>query len=112
MHVPLLRRCCPKCGTRVDWVRLWLKPWPGAVWPCPNCGALLRFDLGRRMLVALLFASVLVLASLAGNFLGPLSGLPPWVVGFGVIILLVVPVSLLDAVTLAGPQVQPGEKAK
>ena len=100
-HMPLLRRHCPKCGTKVSWVRLWLKPWIFARWPCTGCGAVLRFDWGRRLVVALLIGLVTIIASSAGIYLAELWGLPPFGVAFTAMILLWIPVMLLDAVTLA-----------
>jgi hypothetical protein len=62
---------------------------------------MLRFDVGRRLLVALLLMLVMILASVAGTHLGALWGMPPWGVGAAALILLAVPVLLLDAATLA-----------
>jgi hypothetical protein len=82
-------------------MRLWLKPWIWVRWPCPGCGAMLRFDPGRRVVVAILLVLVVMLAGVMGRMLEPLWGTPAgWLItaaGF----LLVIPVLLLDAVTLA-----------
>jgi len=99
--MPLLRRRCPKCGTKVSWVRLWLKAWISARWPCPGCAAMLKFHVGRRLLVAALIMLVLILAFVAGTALRSLGGtLAGWVIAAAAFLLLI-PVLLLDAVTLA-----------
>ena len=43
---------CPKCGTRVGWVRRWIKSAVWNRWNCRRCGARLKFDLRRRVIVA------------------------------------------------------------
>jgi hypothetical protein len=75
--MPLLRRRCPKSGTKDGWVRLWLKPWLGARWPYSGCGATLRFDVGRRLLLAVLTALVFAVVLVAGKLLGPEWGRSP-----------------------------------
>jgi hypothetical protein len=54
-------RCCPACGAKVPWQRLWLKNWAWARWPCRGCGSILTFDYGRRVIAAMV-ASLLAIS--------------------------------------------------
>src|SRR5262245_17536920 len=99
--MPLLRRRCPKCGTKVGWVRFWLKPWIWERWPCPGCGVTLRFDAGRRLLMGLLAIAGFALAVAVGPPLGQLLGAPPAWAAAAVAFLIGLLVLLLDAVKLA-----------
>src|SRR5262249_17441860 len=55
---------CPVCGHPVGVNRWFWRAWIWARWNCPSCGALLRFDPRRRLLLGLFMASFL--ASLFG----------------------------------------------
>lgn len=48
------RHCCPACGQRVGWSRLYLRAWTWTRWPCESCGTPLTFHLVSRLLCALL----------------------------------------------------------
>jgi hypothetical protein len=62
---------------------------------------MLKFHVGRRLLVAALIILVLILAFVAGTALRSLGGtLAGWVIAAAAFLLLI-PVLLLDAVTLA-----------
>lgn len=99
--MPLLRRHCPQCGTKVNWVRLWLKPWLGARWPCPNCGTTLRFEVGRRLLVAGLLALLFALALWTGPLLTASLGALAWGILIPALLVLLFLIQMLDAITLA-----------
>src|SRR5207248_1180057 len=102
IRMPLLRRHCPNCGTKVGWVRLWLIPWIWERWPCPGCGAVLKFDLGRRLLVAgLITLEVLLTLVAVMNVDDELWGMPSWCPVLAAFALLAFSTLLLDAVTLA-----------
>lgn len=54
----LAHKCCPSCGSRVPWKRLWLKAWIWARWPCAECGAKLQFNRTRRVVAAVASTTV------------------------------------------------------
>jgi hypothetical protein len=62
---------------------------------------MLKFDVGRRLVVAALIMLVLILAFVAGTALAPLGGtLAGWVIAAAAFLLMIL-VFLLDVVTLA-----------
>ena len=60
---------CPKCGTRPSWVRLYIKKWITARWPCPICGTNLRFDPVLRWLAFLIIFFGIALSNHLQSFL-------------------------------------------
>ena len=83
-------------------MRLWLKPWIWARWPCADCGAWLRFDQRRRFLAAILSPFALVAGFGAGALVMPWWGNATAIgVGAAVMMVVLIPIFMLDAVTLA-----------
>jgi hypothetical protein len=97
--MPFRHRCCPECGTRVEWTRLWLHPWIFARWPCRNCGAPLRFNFARRLLVVLIACLGALLTYVAGEYARE-KGVPTVIVFFSAILLIGIPAMLFDGVLL------------
>ena len=58
---------CLNCQTRTSWVRLYLKSWTNAHWPCPHCGMLLRFNPIRRAIIAVLLVILIALLFFLGD---------------------------------------------
>ena len=91
------RDCCPVCGQRVLWSRMYLRSWTWAAWPCESCGTLLRFRWANRLLCALLIG---VWIGFWGIFVLPHVAL--WV-GIVVYAIGVLPVLQVDRISLAKP---------
>ena len=42
MNFPIPRRCA-QCGEVFPWQKLWGLSWSNENWPCPGCGAMLKW---------------------------------------------------------------------
>jgi hypothetical protein len=58
-----------RMGLTPSWVRLYIKKWITARWPCPVCGTNLRFDPVRRWIAPVFILLGLVIVSQALSFL-------------------------------------------
>ena len=87
---------CPKCGTRPSWVRLFIKKWFTARWPCPICGTNLRFDPVRRWIAPVIFVLSIIMVNRFHSFLGF------FYFFLALFVVLVISVPLIDDIIPAG----------
>jgi hypothetical protein len=66
-------RRCPKCNTKVNWVRFYLQPgWWTARWSCTGCNTVLCFDqVGRTVFSVGVLISTACFLWCGGDFLLP-----------------------------------------
>ena len=84
---------CPRCDTGVGWVRRFIKSAVWVRWNCDECGARLKFDLGRRLVVGGTTGLV------TGAFVVLIDDLRWWVIPLAIVLYTVI--WSFDSVSLA-----------
>ena len=96
---------CPKCDTKVPWVRLYLRAYAFSRWPCSKCGSILKADMKRRAVNLTVYMILVLLMFVFKTYESSVT-----LFLFSIVILYILITIVADGVQIANNDKPHGEK--